>query len=146
MTPSMPRQQAIDTARPFIERLQASDMQEIFDQVVANLHKLLDLGTRSMDQQGASCVYRAHDGKRCAVGCLMTDAEYDPILEGWDIQSMTTYDYNEYEYMVEDAPVLALLSVLQGIHDEVPLDQWVDELKALAQRYELEYTPPGDAA
>ena len=50
--------------------------QQIFDKVATHL---LTQGAKSM--MGDTCRYRGSNGAKCAVGCLIKDDHYDPILE-----------------------------------------------------------------
>lgn len=53
-------------------------LQEIFDKAVAGL--AAQGFTQALDAEG-SCVYRAPDGGKCALGQVMSDAEYSPRFE-----------------------------------------------------------------
>lgn len=56
--------------------------QEIFNTVATHL---LTQNARSMgtapQMEGRGCLYRGENGRMCAVGCLIKDEFYDPILE-----------------------------------------------------------------
>lgn len=53
--------------------------QKIFDHVIKHLRKQ---GRQSLlDTDVIGCAYRGQDGDKCAIGCLITDKEYDPIIE-----------------------------------------------------------------
>lgn len=53
--------------------------QEIFDYVVAHLAKQ---GERAYNKKTGACAYRTPDGKKCSVGCLLTDDLYAQVIEG----------------------------------------------------------------
>lgn len=50
--------------------------QQVFDTVLAHLRKQ---GAPAIHDGG--CVYRAENGNRCAIGCLIADTDYDPLME-----------------------------------------------------------------
>jgi hypothetical protein len=78
--------------------------QEIFDTVVRHLKKQ---GRRAVDR--GQCVYRHPEGLKCAVGCLISDAEYYPRMEGQPVYDITLPD--------RLAGHRRLLSYLQDSHD-----------------------------
>lgn len=53
---------------------------EIFDAVKAHLLAQKRRATED-DVYGSKCVFRTANGLKCAVGCLIPDELYDPILE-----------------------------------------------------------------
>lgn len=64
--------------------------QQIFDYVYKFLYKQ---GKRAADKNGG-CKYRTHDGLKCAVGCIIPDELYSPIMEG------SLYTLNDRRYKV----------------------------------------------
>ena len=100
---------------------------------------LLQQGKRSEDGQGAgnSCMYRSSDGLMCAVGCLISDDEYHSGIEGHDV------DNYEVRSVLVDAlgadwdRKLDLLSRLQFIHDQVPVENWAIKLEGLKKDYKF---------
>jgi hypothetical protein len=62
--------------------------QEIFDTVATRLtaQRVQSRG-RSTNPSGTVCKYRGHDNTKCAIGCLIPDELYDPILEGRAVRS-----------------------------------------------------------
>lgn len=54
-----------------------TNRQEAFDHVLAHLRKQ---GGRAVDARG-ECVYIAADGKKCAIGSMITDENYSSDLE-----------------------------------------------------------------
>lgn len=48
--------------------------QEIFDKVVNHLRKQ---GHRSLSEDGR-CLYRGSNGDKCAIGCIISDEDYQP--------------------------------------------------------------------
>jgi hypothetical protein len=119
--------------------------QEIFDTVVKHLRtqqaKSVALnpdGSAKIKNGKKFCMYRSQDGKmRCAAGAVITDEEYDPTMEHGSIHYIIHY-FN----LVNLRPHEQLLSRLQGVHDNFPVEKWELELKNAAEDYQVIYTPP----
>lgn len=85
--------------------------QEVFDRAVSGLRS--QGFEKSMDE--GTCSYRANDGKKCAIGWLVDDANYDPTLEGRGancdevIEMARIYDVKEGDTL--------FLAYLQQVHD-----------------------------
>lgn len=100
--------------------------QEIFNRVARHL---LDQGERSATDGG--CLYRGPRGLSCAVGCLLTDADYQPNMEGEAFNAIVRL------WLGKDHPLAAhtdLLCELQGIHDSGDPKQWAWHLSVAGQR------------
>ena len=97
--------------------LSQATAQEVFDQVATHL---LKQKTRSTSENG--CAYRGPNGLKCAAGCLISDEEYKPDMEGavW-----TRLFYNGYV----SSHHMELIRGLQIIHDSYPPAEWEHELK-----------------
>ena len=66
------------------------------------------------------CRYR-HEGKACAVGCLITDKEYHATFEGTSVGSIVySNKQKELENFINNH--LELLKKLQRIHDQANFD------------------------
>lgn len=78
-------------------------------------HRLMD-GTGRATERG-SCAYRTTDGHACAVGCLLTDAEAQAIIDddrnGQGVHVLT----NAKLLPRRLEPHYGLLSDLQAVHD-----------------------------
>ena len=107
--------------------------QTAFDKVYKHL---LTQNSQAMNADGTECAYRGSDGKMCAVGCLITDADYDPIMEG-DEATWVIRDIDELSYVDS-----SLLNALQRMHDTGSPVMWRDKLQTLAIDYGL--TVPKD--
>jgi hypothetical protein len=85
--------------------------QEIFDKVATHL---FTQGERAMEfskmYSFEQCCYRTKDGHMCAVGCLITEEEYSPDLEGLGIDEIAS----KLERFI---PHQELLRALQLVHD-----------------------------
>lgn len=123
-------------------------LQQVFDKVATHL---LTQKQPAMRKDNTTCAYRAPDGKTCAVGCLMTDEEYNPRFEGVGITS-STFDnffnegsnegYEEGNRVMADRH-RALLFDLQDVHDmaqnsDDPVAQWKEDLTSVAETYGLD--------
>lgn len=84
---------------------------------------------RSYDQD---CMYRSEKGLTCAVGCLVSDAEYDPEMEGINISGAIFAKFNI------EALRRSLLNSLQVVHDSIMPYQWHSELMSVCHRYSLD--------
>ena len=83
--------------------------QEVYDTVCAHLAQQK---TRShLDGQG--CAYRGREGRKCAVGCLISDDEYSPDMECKIVGTLSCYG----ELPDRLRPFVHLLRELQKAHD-----------------------------
>lgn len=104
--------------------------QEIFDFVAKFLIKQ---NQRSVEN--SQCLYRGPGDLKCAVGCLMTDEEYDKNYEGLDVGSLISRDYLPARLKSE----CVLLVSLQTAHDRA-YDFQTDfkpNMEKVARLYEL---------
>ncbi|WP_395066127.1 hypothetical protein [Paraburkholderia silvatlantica] len=113
------------------------DAQDVFD-VIA--WQLLRQNARATAFDGVKCMYRAPDGKRCAIGWIMPDEVYHKTIEFMGVrdiaQQMINTNYADafarflYRHM-------DLLRDLQEMHDaRMPCD-WPVAMRVIAQRYHL---------
>lgn len=109
--------------------------QEIFDNT---LFKLRAQGMPAL--YGSSCLYRAANGNRCAVGHQIPDALYTPAMEGFRIDRLIGhYDFPDYFY-----DNLSLLSRMQSAHDNDythSSEAWEQSMEAISIEFGLHYTP-----
>lgn len=129
--------------------------QEIFDTVLTHLREQGEAATSA----GDSCRYRGANGTACAVGCLIPDELYDPLIEGLGVGRIieaVVPDYRQ-DQTQELLPVFAriknhigaehlpLLNELQEAHDMdlyiSGLDAWEEEMHRIARDFDLKYTP-----
>lgn len=117
-------------------------LQEIYDAVV--LH-LATQGRPAMDEDG-NCLYRGPGKTKCAVGCLIPDEMYDPVMDSGGGKSITDlvlhkqYSLPEYFYVGE---VEELLTDLQAAHDFWTMGGdtgLAEELNRIAGKYGLDNT------
>jgi len=96
--------------------------QEVLNTVAQHL---LTQGQKSVN--GASmCRYRNTQGLKCAVGCLLTDDEYSPKMEGGRVDTIPHLLPARLRVHV------GLMRSSQFIHDNCPVDSWPSELRRLA--------------
>ena len=119
--------------------------QEIFDKVVAHLRQQ---GHKAMSEkldvftQLPICAYRAKNGDKCAVGCLIEDEEYKETFEGVNALMILDGGYGADMPLVERLyPHRQLLNELQIVHDKTEVEVWERELQGVAARFGLIYTP-----
>jgi len=111
--------------------------QVIFDTVAV---KLLEQGKAAKND--FSCVYRASNGTRCAVGHLIPDDKYEPRFEGSSIDAETTKGESIRAALPFSARhCLPFLSSLQSAHDftlsNEGTEAWIMRMKEIALRYNL---------
>lgn len=121
--------------------------QQVFDKVATHL---LRQGRKSQNvgrgQCKSFCAYRGDDGTTCAVGCLIPDDRYNPALEGLAAQRFAVLDTIRDTVDLNET-TKTLLTELQDLHDNSPVETWHLGLERLANRYNLstsalEKTPP----
>lgn len=104
--------------------------QEVFDQVATHLLK-----QNKKSENLVRCAYRGPDGLKCAAGCLISDQEYDELMEG-----------KPWHMLVDsgDCPVEhhSLICTLQKVHDEGSVEDWSTLLQAVATKFNLIFRVP----
>lgn len=119
--------------------------QETFDIVARHL---LTQGRKAQEpattEVGPRCRYRATDGARCAVGCLLGDDVYSPEMEGGSLEAVELYpdDAGDDDRMVTDTIKALghdfdLCLSLQRLHDYEPPSVWRVGLSNVARRFAL---------
>lgn len=111
-----------------LKTLPEASAQGVFDQVKAHL-----LNQMEQSKIPTKCLYRGPEDMKCAAGCLMSDEEYESAFE-------RNGDWNA---LVAKGCVPAthkkLIKSLQIVHDFSNPVFWVDELKQVAEQYNLNY-------
>lgn len=75
--------------------------------------------SRAMDGDGG-CAYRGHSGSMCAVGALIPEELYSPVLEGSQVDTMLcTRQYASTPKSEEETAVEALLDFLPSLAPEL---------------------------
>lgn len=108
--------------------------QETYDTIVAHLRKQ---GRKATDDHGMCC-YRADDGLKCAVGCLIPDDLYDEGMEAMSVVGSPIYEI----VCVRLDHDLQLCGDMQDVHDEWEVERWEIGFRGVAEAHNLTYTPP----
>jgi len=128
--------------------------QQIFDTVAKHLLTQNARATRERGPEDDSgdtqaCVYRTDTGLTCAVGCLIPEALYNPDMDNASKVQGTAISANQIVQRVLDNlgvidfhagaedNRLKLLRNLQRTHDSYDVEDWPEELRDLARRFEL---------
>lgn len=112
--------------------------QEIFDTVAKHLltqNAVSASGERHSPSNAFECLYRGDNGLRCAVGCLIPDDVYDPVMEGSPAVELICnfprlFHLREHSHMLSD---------LQDMHDEEDPRYWPKSLARLAAIWNVKY-------
>ena len=84
------------------------------------------------------CVYKAANGNRCAVGCLIKPKYYRKRMEeGFAINGLVQ-EFTLPKYFNTNK---VLLGKLQDIHDDAPPSDWLGRLEYLAIERNLKPSP-----
>lgn len=97
--------------------------QEIFDKVI---NHLLQQGGPALNynyDDDPVCRYRSNNGLKCAVGCLIPDDQYDPLMEGKGVM-VTSPPSDPLNYWIAKyyEPHRDLLAALQSLHDNIGMN------------------------
>jgi hypothetical protein len=124
--------------------------QAIFDKVA--LH-LLTQGERAFSQKEDQCKYFDEEtGKTCAVGCLISKKNYDPVIEGTAVghflDGQANYiswaeQYLKFKNILHKEGIrnkqFSLLADLQTIHDRTDPEDWPVALIDFAKENKLHH-------
>lgn len=103
--------------------------QEIFDTVKQHL---LTQNARSENEYTMVCQYRGPKGRKCAVGCLIDDDDYNPLWEGKTVRKLLHCRALPEPLAAEFQRNESLLTSLQHIHDDVDIQEWPSKLHRVA--------------
>lgn len=106
------------------------DRQLTFNTVATHLLTQME---RAQTKEG--CRYRAPNGLKCAVGCLITDEEYDYGMEGRGWSSLLIAFPGLKSRIGRHG---RLLTRLQTIHDGEQVTRWADCLRRTASEHALD--------
>jgi hypothetical protein len=102
--------------------------QTVFDTV--KIH-LLTQGAKSKIP-GGYCLYRGPEGRKCAVGCLISDDVYSDEMEDLRLKEVVV--------KIGLSEHFDLLQRLQSVHDLLSVLDWEDALKRIANEEGLVWT------
>lgn len=118
-------------------------LQELFGKIISHLRAQNAVSLLATDDQ--SCAYRGLNGLKCAVGCLISDEEYDPKMEN-----------NNLKYLMQNFPTLFISSLdrqcknlmrrMQLIHDATSPEMWENSFQEVAQIFDLIVSPNNQIA
>lgn len=117
-----------------------STPQQVFDYVVNHLRTQGEAAFHPSN----GCRYRTERGMKCAAGCLISDAEYDPDMEGLLVRNISeSPKYKLSDFFTRN---LKLLQGLQCAHDiflhRDGLAAMERKLQNIADSHNLVYTKP----
>jgi hypothetical protein len=109
------------------------EQQEIFETVARHL---FSQGERALDPAG-QCAYRGKKGMKCAVGCLISDADYSESMEGYNVNDLVDGALLPSNLV----PHAYMLNRLQRLHDNdaawFSTEAMRRELNRIAQDFQL---------
>lgn len=130
--------------------LRATSDQEAFDQIARHLRT-----QQGQSMTNGACRYRDYRGRKCAIGCLIDDNDYDgPVMDDPDMPGGVGLAYLISEAVIEPGELsLPLLYTLQELHDnstnwhngQFIADRMQDAsvtLESVADDYDLTYQEP----
>lgn len=103
--------------------------QEIFDKVAKHL---ITQSAKSINHPDWFCRYRADNGLKCAVGCLIKDEDYRSDIEGQSICQISKVFTN-----IDIDESIELLRSLQHCHDSFYVTNWKQKLIEIGKFYNL---------
>lgn len=106
--------------------------QEAFETMVRHLRKQ---GCQSISEDGTRCLYRGPNGRRCAVGVLISDGEYQ---ERWDATGVRV-DRLGLPWLGDLD--MRLLEFMQFTHDHVTPSRWEARFMDAAGTFALTLPP-----
>ncbi len=128
---------------PLENTMKPKTLQQIFDKVVKHL---LTQGKKAM-MNAESCAYRGKDNTSCAVGCLIPDRYYNPLMEGRSVGVFESDDSGPQKELFvsafdksgipHDPESLELLQELQACHDNYEVHEWKSRLKYIGEDFSL---------
>ena len=101
-----------------------------------------------------ACAYRGPEGRMCAVGCLLPDEEYHPMMDQDSVAVDDMMRGGNSHFQPKSLADLSpkLLFDLQQAHDRLmprelggSLDNWEDEMRRAAGMHGLTYNVPTEA-
>ena len=112
-----------------------SPKQEIFNKCSEHLLKQ----NRKSIAESVGCLYRDDNGLTCAIGCFITEEEYNPDMEEENIDGPTFISFfkEQHNYSEDEHKVMPLLMALQAVHDNHDVEDWEISLKEVAEEFSL---------
>ena len=114
--------------------------QEAFTTVARHLltQKERALNHNPYNPSNPLCAYRAEDGKKCAIGCLIPDDLYVKEMEDLPVRRLIT-DFPNIALLFKDVDI-SLLKKLQLVHDDQrDITPWQIQLRRIAEEFKLQW-------
>ena len=108
--------------------------QEAMDIMVTHLLKQNAKAATGSDGY-LTCLYRAPEGKQCAVGCLIPDDQYYELLEDMNLHDVIP------EVDALQGVSYGLLTDMQNMHDQEEPKLWRDQMEDIALAHGLKFNP-----
>ncbi len=121
-----------------LDNLDYTSEQEVFNYVAAHLLTQNQRAEMNHPDSGEVCAYRSGQLK-CAVGCLISDEDYLPEMEGRNVYHIID-DVRYKKVFQKMSGISILIGSLQRIHDSYEPSQWRRELLSMAERRGLNST------
>lgn len=111
--------------------------QAIYDRVKTHLLTQMKKAKNSLDD----CAYRADDGCKCAIGCLIPDHLYKSEWDREQLGIVTLFNRLDPidifgEELANDVHIGFMMD-LQSIHDLVEIKNWAESLEEFARDHSL---------
>ena len=118
--------------------------QEAFDKVYAHLMAQKKQSAIKTEKGQIFCKYRSPDGLKCAIGCLISDHDYDKEMESIPVRSLIddVRFINKPSIKSLKEADRDLLYRLQAVHDLHDPDKWEAELRNIAYFWRLKIPAP----
>ncbi len=89
--------------------------------------------------EGEACLYRGPNGTKCAIGALITDEEYNELVQhDLHLHSVIAL-FKNFELESLKGLSEVFLVRLQRIHDVFKPHEWEDQLRLTANQYKLNW-------
>lgn len=115
--------------------------QQLFDTVVIHLRNQGQKSHIMEDPQGKwyGCYYRSPEGHKCAIGCLIPDADYSPEFEEKNLDKLLDQKLLPARTHNELSKHRELLKALQFTHDFKPISEWEMCWENIAKNHNLQF-------
>jgi len=107
--------------------------QTVFNKVVRHCLKQNKKAMKADEYGYKKCQYHAPDGTKCAVGCLISKANYRPSMEDEPIKTIIQRDLMP-KHLIAHAE---LLDSLQNVHDCMEVEAWYYGFQNVADKFDL---------
>lgn len=117
------------------------NLQKIYDKVKNHLLTQNRKSVKYYAYGTYHCRYRSDDGAKCAIGCLIPDSWYDPMMENLSVNDLY---HDKFLNPILNSSVgkltpikMDLLMALQGVHDDSEPSAWKRRFKQVANKFKL---------